>query len=297
MAIISRQYANEQDYESMRVLLRTCYARNPLVYCTIGDLDWWRSAESNPDSFAAQLWLEGRQVVAFAWPSPNQIDIICHPDLRDLEEEILAWGEQWGRSTAPPDQQPLTFSSWAFTGDARRAALYERQGYTRTSVALNYRTRPLTQPFPELTLAQGYRIRNVYGPEEASARVAVHRDAFAPSRMTLDYYQAALRMPTYRRKLDLVVEAPDQSLAAFCIVWYDEVNRMGVFEPVGCHSAHRRRGLTSTLIVEGLHRLRQLGAYTTHVTSVAGIVPAEALYELLGFTITDRNERWQKTLS
>jgi ribosomal protein S18 acetylase RimI-like enzyme len=292
----NRPYANEHDYAAMRILLQACYARNPVVYCAIGDLDWWRSGARNPDALDAQLWFDGQQCVAIAWPSGDQVDLICHPDTRHVEAELLDWSEQWRRTSASADEQPPTLATWTFRGDASRVALYEQRGYTRTSVALNYRTRPMTQPVPEIALAQGYRIRNVSGPEEAPARVAVHRDAFAPSRMTLDYYQAALRMPTYRMELDLVVEAPDQSLAAFCIVWYDPANHMGVFEPVGCHSAHRRRKLTSALMVEGLHRLRDLGAKTAHVNSVAGNLASEALYESLGFAIADRNERWQKTL-
>jgi mycothiol synthase len=139
-------------------------------------------------------------------------------------------------------------------------------------------------------------VRNVRGPEEAEARIAVHRDAFAPSRMNMLYYGTATRMPTYRRDLDLVAEAPDGSFAAFCIVWFDELNKMGVFEPVGCHSEHRRRGLASAVMLEGLRRLRELRAVTAHVSSLAGNEASEALYESLGFHALDRNERWERTL-
>lgn len=56
--------------------------------------------------------------------------------------------------------------------------------------------------------------------------VAVHRNAFAPSRMTVEKYRRIMNAPTYRPDLDLVVVAPDGTFAAFCIVWFDEVNRL-----------------------------------------------------------------------
>jgi mycothiol synthase len=66
---------------------------------------------------------------------------------------------------------------------------------------------------------------------------------------------------------------------------------MGVFEPVGCHSGHRRRGLASAVIIEGMRRLQRLGATTAHVSSAVGS-GAENLYESLGFRIIDRDDRW-----
>lgn len=43
MAATSRPYAGEEDYARMRALLTDIYATGgPPVYCTVGDLDWWR---------------------------------------------------------------------------------------------------------------------------------------------------------------------------------------------------------------------------------------------------------------
>lgn len=75
MTITSRPYIDEQDYGAIRVLLRECYARYPLVYCTIGDLDWWRSGESNPQAPTIQLWFDQQRVAGLAWPSDDQVDL------------------------------------------------------------------------------------------------------------------------------------------------------------------------------------------------------------------------------
>lgn len=39
--------------------------------------------------------------------------------------------------------------------------------------------------------------------------------------MTTRRYEVVQRMPNYRMEFDMVAEAPDGSLAAFCIVWWD----------------------------------------------------------------------------
>jgi ribosomal protein S18 acetylase RimI-like enzyme len=139
-------------------------------------------------------------------------------------------------------------------------------------------------------------IRQVRGEEDVERRVAVHCDAFAPSRMTSAKHRAVMGAATYRPEFDLVVVAPDESFAAFCIVWFDEVNRLGVFEPVGTHSAHRRRGLGTAILTEGMRRLHALGATTAFVASLATAEPANRLYDSVGLTVVDHCRGWTKAL-
>ncbi len=71
-----------------------------------------------------------------------------------------------------------------------------------------------------------------------------------------------------------------------------------MFEPVGTHSAHRRLGLATALLHEGMHRLQALGVPTAYLTSDGdpGAVAATQLYESTGFNVIDRNYAWTKTL-
>lgn len=292
----SRPYQGEDDYAQMQDLARRCYARSPRVYCTPGDLDYWRSDEVDPDRLNAQLWFDGELLVGFAWPSDGQIDVVVEPARPELVGQILSWGEAWRRAAELSVGQERRFSAWSYIGDTTRVATLTQRGYQRAATALDLRMRVLSHALPAAPVAEGYRVRSLAGEDEIAARVEVHRDAFAPSRMTTRRYEVLSRMPIYRRDLDLVAVAPDGSFAAFCIVWYDEELQIGVFEPVGCHSAHRRRGLASTVMVEGMRRLIELGARTAHVTSLAGNRPAEDLYESLGFRVLDRNERWDCVL-
>jgi len=56
------------------------------------------------------------------------------------------------------------------------------------------------------------------------------------------------------------VEAPDGTLAASAIGWYDEANGAGQFEPVGTRPDHRRLGIGRALMLFGLQRFREAGA-------------------------------------
>jgi predicted N-acetyltransferase YhbS len=145
-------------------------------------------------------------------------------------------------------------------------------------------------------LPPGYRLGHVASDAEVPARVEVHRAAFAPSRMTVEKHRCVRAAPMHRDDLDLVVEAPDGSFAAFTHVWYDAETRTGLFEPVGCHPDHQRRGLAGAVMVEGMRRLRDLGATYAYVGSWRDDSPGALLYRALGFAVLDRWYAWERRL-
>lgn len=107
-----------------------------------------------------------------------------------------------------------------------------------------------------------------------------------------EWYRNVQRVPLYRRDLDNVAVAPDGELAAFCTVWFDDVTRTAVFEPVGTHPNHRKRGLGKAVMTEGLRRAQRLGATLATVSSYDKA--AHALYDSMGFTEFDLLEPWIK---
>jgi mycothiol synthase len=294
----SRPYGNEDDYTLIRALLVAMYAiGGPPVGCSVGDLDWWRYTDEDPCAMAGvRLWFAGDDLAGFAWPGGDQVDVIVHPRHHALADELLAWAEQRRRDERADGGGPVTFTAWAFDGDRERVAILERRGYARGDRFYHYRLRGVGGPPPPLVLPPGYTLRHVQGDEDIERRVAVHRDAFAPSRYTAAKQRAVMRAPTYRPELDLVVVAPDGAFAAFAIVWFDAANRLGVFEPVGVHSAHRRRGLGAAIMREGLRRLAALGARSATVMSGSGPAAAAAnrLYDAAGFAVLDRHRAWTK---
>lgn len=300
MNYTSRPFNVRKDYPAMRRLLQTAYAiTGPLVYATVGDLDWWRAGRENPGdwSFLRLWWDERGELGGFAWQGTNQVDLFSHPTRRRVEADMLAWSEEQRREKPAGEDGRRLWRAWALTSDSSRQTLLGRNGYRRADDAFAFFSYPLEGEIPPSLLPEGFKIRPVAGKEEYPARVELHRQIFEPSRFTGTKYRAVRATPTYRADLDLVVVAPDGTLAACCIVWFDEANRIGEFEPVGCAPQFRRMGLTRALLLEGLRRLRRLGGRTGHLFADTGEEPAMKLYTSTGFREVDRVVAWEKDLS
>ena len=157
------------------------------------------------------------------------------------------------------------------------------------------RRRSLGKPIPEFGLPPGYAIRSLNPTDRADLekRAAVANSAFGITRHTADTIQVLQQAPTYRPELDLVAVGPDGTLTAYCVVWHDGANGIGMFGPVGTDPAHWRRGLGKALMGEGLKRLEALGATMAYVDCDLDEA-ANRLYESAGFTDYDRVYHWQK---
>ena len=295
MAIVSRQFEDEADYERIRRLLN---AIQPLVgtriYATVGEIDWWRFTDDDSDAAMrrVRLWFDDDALVAFSWPDDDQIDVF-HPGYAYLQDAMLAWSVSDHREREGAEKPMTTF---AFASDPLRQEHLRRYGFAPGDELLFLRTRPVSEDLPEPALPAGYTIRHVVGPEEAEARVAVHRAAFTQSKMTAEKYRRVMVAPSYRPELDLVAVAPDGSFAAFAIVWWDEVNRRGIFEPLGTAAEHQRRGLGRAIVAEGTRRLRGLGAESAWITSASDNPAANALYDGCGFPVVDHCVFWNRSL-
>lgn len=296
----NRLYRDETDYEQMRALLRDTYPlTTPPLNCTLGDLDWWRATTNDPQVLSkVQLWFDPLGLlVAFTWPGTNQIDVMVRPNHRIVEQDILPRAEAEYRQALAPDATNRAFRYWSYEVDTVRNTLLNEHGYTRTADFFTFHTFPLNHLPEPPVLPAGYTIRHVTGEADLEARVAVHRAAFHPSRMTVEKHRNVMASPTYRPELDLVAVAPDGAFAAYTIVWLDEVNRMGLFEPVGCHPDHQRRGLASAVMREGMYRLHALGATVAHVLSWRDDSAGGLLYPAIGFAVTGKIYAWEKNLS
>ena len=295
MSVTSRPLRDEDDYQAVRLLLQRIYALDgPPDNGTVGDLDWWRATEDDPAAIHnAQIWFNaGGEAVGFAWPNGNRLDHLSHPNHRELEPEMVAWAEEQIRASS----EHAAMSAFANDSHGWRQEQLQSLGFKRGDIAFRYWHRTLDER-PSAGLPVDYVMRTVRGEGDLPGRVAAHRDAFAPSRMTVEKHRAVMASPTYRPDLDLVIEAPDGSIAAYCIVWLDAANAHGLFEPVGCHSAHRQRGLSKAVMFEGMRRLRDLGALTASVLSHPTEVAANRLYASVGFTGLDVNVEWIKQLT
>ena len=296
MSLITRQCADEVDYERLRRMLVASVALgDERHYCTVGDLDWWRFTSNEPEPLgSAWLWLDGEEAVGAVWLGGDQADLLVHPHHREVEDAMLDWHEARHRERHAGADALSPLTTYVFDGDTGRVARLRQRGYERVDRCYRYRHRSLGEPVVEPMLPGGYNLRHVAGEADLEARVAVHRAAFAPSRMTVEKHRAVMAAPTYRPELDLVSVAPDGGFASYCIVWFDAANRIGIFEPVGTDPAYQRLGLSRAVLTEGLRQLRALGATVAYVNTGCDNVAANPLYASVGFRVIDENHAWTK---
>jgi ribosomal protein S18 acetylase RimI-like enzyme len=292
-----RPYAGPADLRRMQALVtRAWVLQGPKVERHIGDVAWGRFQHVGREpEWRTLLWEEGGEVVAWAWLfRPHTLDFQLHSERPELLHAVLDWFE----AEAEGDE-PLVTS--ALPVDEAAVAELERRGYeaVRDQPWFAHLIRDLSEPVPEPRVPDGFRLRSVSGDEDVAARVAVHRAAFHPSRVTEESYRNVRRAYPYRADLDCVVEAPDGSFASYCLVWLDETIGVGELEPVGTHPDHQRRGLASAVCRFALRRLAALGA-TTAIVYARGddAYPApKRLYESSGFRAHTRSQDFRKPRS
>ncbi len=203
---------NDDDYEAVRILLQRTYAADGSPdYCSVGDLDWWRSIDSDPDAIRrARIWFdESGSVIGFAWPNDDSLDHVSHPKHRDLEPEMIRWALDVCRASG----KYTSMTTFAFESHTWRQEQLSGLGFERREPTLRYWHR-LLDDIPHPQPAAGYSVRHVQGEADLEARVAAHRDAFAPSRMTIEKHRAVMASPTYRQELDIIAVAPNDEIAA-----------------------------------------------------------------------------------
>lgn len=286
----SRPFAGPADLGALHAVARAAMAADkPRSFVHVGDVTWglYQHEPGLARPKRVQVFERDGAPVAFGilW-LPQTLQCAAHPRHRDDEvyDALLEWfaGAAGNEVDGGLDVQLLE-------SDAPLRAALARHGYAPypEATVFEHRVRSLVEPVEESTLPDGYTLRHV-GPEDVERRVEVHRAAFHPSKVTVPGYRAMRELPPYRADLDLVLEAPDGSFAAYALVWLDEENGIGELEPVGTHPDHQRLGLGKAVCLEACRRLRELGADTAVVYSLAGY-HAGRLYAAAGFEQLDRH--------
>lgn len=272
------------------LMSRAWQAGAPFVAATPAAVEWWHVVSADPLGAHLRLWDLNGEDVAWSWEEDGELEWHVWSGEPAHDPEILR--EILARTLA--DHRDATLGTWTAEDDAATIALLSDLGFRPEGRRLSQWLWRAAEPPPTPpVLSDGYRIRGLHGPDEIAARVELHRRAFPASRLTSTKYERVLEVPHYRFEDDLVVEAPDGSLAAFALGWWDPVGHVAEFEPVGTDPDQRRHGLARALLAHGLRRFFDLGATTVQVYSEASSAPAEALYEAVGFRRRAFHQRYE----
>jgi ribosomal protein S18 acetylase RimI-like enzyme len=252
-------------------------------YYHIGDL-WWYLA-LNPAGQIGLWHSPGGAIAGLAWlEPPDGVVMQIRPDLRgrgDLEPAMLAWAA----ALQPAEMQ------WtrAFASDGATVAWLQANGFVAEREPMLMHRRDMAELVAAAPAQPGISVRAVR-QHELQERVEAHRDAFEPSRFTLEKYLVARGAPDYNPELDIVAADESGTIGAYCISWYDAANRIGYFEPVGTRKAFRGRRLGQAVLNEALRRLAALGARESIVATNATNQPARRLYASVGFAQVDEEQ-------
>ena len=245
----SHEYSGLSDLAAMLGLVSASWKHDwPRNRFHVGDV-WWfvgLGREETPDvpNPSIRLWTgDDGSVVGFAWlDGPDSGDVLVHRDRRrrGIEEEMLTWLEETHRLQAAPEEarprwRPAatrTALAVAFGGEGIPA---RRQRKRRASLLAVARRAGAERS------AGGVVVREVAGEHEATAarwcsarrsptglrhagptggpQSAGCRTAEIERRTRI--YRNIMRLPGYRRELDIVVEAANGDFAACCTCWLD----------------------------------------------------------------------------
>lgn len=234
----------------------------------VGDIAWgFRQHAGREHEWRIRVWESEGQVVAWTWLRTDRgwLDLDVHPAHAELLDELL--------------DEPAAREAFAFEDDAERREVLGRHGFTVPGAALNYHALSMDAPPPVPPLPDGFRLRSVE-PDDLEERVEVHRDVWAPSRVTVESYANVASTWPYRASLDCVAEAPDGRFAAYALLWPDDENGVGELEPVGTRPEFRRLGLAAAVCTYALRRWFDEGGREAIVYSATE--QARALYRSIG---------------
>ncbi|HLN05494.1 MAG TPA: hypothetical protein VK217_04405 [Acidimicrobiales bacterium] len=201
--------------------------------------EWGSGGYLHAGRWQTRVWRIDDGCVALGWILPPEMirvagdrwemgdtALLCqvHPQHPHLLDELLGWFD----SSAGPG------TTWTTaTRAANRDAIERlgRFGYVQDPRAvwsqLNARRlEDLENPRPPA----GFVLKTARQVEAARV-LGVHRAAWAPSQFTAEGLDAVRATWPYRDDLAVFLEAPDGTLAASALAWYDEANRTSSSSP------------------------------------------------------------------
>ncbi len=283
---IQQSFIGPADFPAIMALT----AQAPVEQCSVTALPYQLSSWAFDTSDNIGLWVDqSGRLVGFAVlqiPFAN-LHYALHPSVAGdaLEAALFAWVVQRAQQMANQSGQPFTFTinvaeRLAPTLDHLRALGFAREDPGRVLLA-----RRLDETVNAPQLPEGFVLRHLQGEAEVADATALLAAAFNITTVTVEWRRRILQRSEYRPELDVVVVAPDQRLAAFCLCWLHPEGALGQIEPMGTHPDFQRLGLGRAALLEGLRRLQAHRATLAYVGTSAGNFRSLGMYHSVDFTL------------
>ena len=325
MNVVPRPYRDVSDLQKMCAILQTgCAAHTDAYYIHPGELNlclfnwldghnpwkhiyiWDDPIDSHNPWKHIYIWddpidsehLLGWALLSTPWSS---FDVFLQPELwkSAWADEVNTWVEEQSIDKArEQSHRQIWRMNIAETDKSLRAHVCNRgfqevPNYAMLSLECN-----LDRELPQSLLPEGYMLRQVK-EFDAVSRAAAQHAAFMvdkPFQEYLQQYKHFMDSPGYSRGHELIVVAPNQHVASFCMVWPDVVSRIGQVDPVGTHPDFQQKGLGKAVIRAGLQYLQSVGMRLVRICVRVDNEIAIKMYESVGFHTAIKLLTYQKLL-
>ena len=268
--IVERPYGGPEDLPAIAALLSVCGAHRE-TDSLLRTLATVRPAERfSQGTPAVRLWVESTaggepptRALACAMGGALNLRLHVHPEARipAVEHRLMTWVREQRSSAAATRHKRIDVPLHP-TLDHYLAELLDRNGFRRVEYVTHRYRRDLTGLLPDPDVPDGHRIRPLAGEHEVAAFVALFHDVYGagPSvESRINRWRQDGHIP------EIVVEAPDGALVAFC---YLELGSFmlplnpgeGCVAQFGATRALPYHEFTAPAVRAGLHELRARGA-------------------------------------
>ena len=284
-SISSQIYQDEKDFQIL-VDLQTKVRPTDHIndYPTKVDIEENLASESVRAN--TRIWFDDGQPIAWAyvddfnnlrWELDGQYS-------ESVGAEIVAWGETCIRKIST-SSEIATLDTSCREDYTERLSFLKEHGFQQaeeTSIAM---ARDLSESIPEPEPPEGFVIRPIIGEEEAEAVASTHRAAFGTNYMTTENRLAIMKTSEYDQSLDLLVIAPNETVAAYCSCAVNEETKVGNTDPVATHPNYQHMGLARALLLTGMRLLKERGMKSAHLGTSGNNIPMQKTAASVGFTV------------
>lgn len=314
LTLTTRGYAGEADLPAIVELINACEA--------VDQVGWGQSVEELGNELGEpgvdhekdiRIWLDDQgQMVAYADVFPNEDEefftgqsfFVVRPELRGMgiEEQVLDWAAARTREKAAEHNLAPQMKFFCDNKDSWRMGLFTPHG--EPDRYFWRMKRDLSQPIPAPQIPAGYTIRAVR-EDELEAWADVYNNSFIDHYdfhpMTIERARNfTIENPGFSPERSLVAEAPDGTLAAFClaIISKEEIEREGLklgwIRLLGTRRGHRGVGLGRAILLSGMQKLRDEGMEEARLgVDTSSPTGATRLYDSTGFTPYQTFPEWK----
>lgn len=234
-----------------------------------------------------QLWQQHGRIVGISINGLFDSSFMTYvsPTLRGTQAELAmlqAAYQTTGRYLRARQLSETPINTDVYSCDGSRIALLRELGFKQHRVWDTITERSLSMPLPAMALPEGFTLRSALFDDYAELAL-LRNDAFGESWTPEIYRDSVMLRPGYQSEHEIIIVAANGTLAAFTTIRLDNLNSVGLFEPVATRPAFQRRGLARAMLLYGLAQMHTLGMRRARVEYDTSKQAAHALYASLGF--------------